>query len=101
MSVSGRISAASAFTSTPMMLTSQTATVPFGRSFVAVPGLVLPTQSYLYELKLSNGRTVLTLSDRGLAVGDCVTLWHAGAADLAEGENNFVQGTLERGGKCS
>jgi hypothetical protein len=93
----------SEYASTPAYI-SQKATIPVatGGAVINVPvgGNALFGESYLVELRLNSGKLIKTNSQRAFRVGDCVTLWHAGGVNEAQGEYNFVSGTLERAVSC-
>jgi len=102
MSNNGRIASVTAHAETPMQGSSGKIAVPVGGVFVPVEAapLPIPKRTYIYEVRLTEGQTVRTQSDREFAVGDCVRLWHAGGIENAKGEYNFIPGTLERDSGC-
>lgn len=81
---------------------SQTVVVPAGGAFIPleVARRKPSSQYYLYTIKYGPDQELITQSVSEFQVGECVRLWHAPLAKIADTEHKFVAGTLERFTGC-
>lgn len=100
-SINAQVISGDAYATTPKTDIAIGIPVPGGLAFAAPIAVPISRDSYLYELRLGNGKLIRTNSQRVFRPGDCVTLWHASSIDQAEGEFNVIAGTLEPSSKCS
>lgn len=78
-----------------------TTNVPvFGIGMVVVPMAVTSPSTYVYEIRLEEGRTIRTQSLLPIRAGECVRLWHRLGGGSTSDKDNFMPGTLESSTGC-
>ena len=100
-SINAQVISGNAYATTPKTDIGVGIPVPGGLVFAAPIAVPISRDSYLYELRLGNGKLIRTNSQRSFRPGDCVTLWHASNIDQVNGEFNVIAGTLEPSTNCS